>query len=173
METSNYNSVFLNPIYEDNSDFLSDGIYLWVMHWKNTPPHLACSENGRYYSLSTNGIKKDVDATMQFRILRQKNIPSFFVRIREAARPINAAFGSEFSLHDRKTSCLTPINAYFLSDYSNIRLVSDLLGVLKRTSKIISAHSISSSEGFCGIRNYTVEDVQKHIENLLHHEVIE
>jgi len=165
-ETSNYSIVFSEPIHEQHDDFLKEGFFLWIMDWEKTPPHLGCSWNDTYYSLSVKGVQNNKELKIQFRLLKQQNIPSFFVKISDFKENPKSVFTTDsWGLNDEIT-CLNPLLKVLGNTHSNIERVADLLKEIQLENRILSIHLVDSPKDWCGIRDYSKETVLEYIKNL-------
>jgi hypothetical protein len=170
-EISNYSIVFSEPIHEQQDDFLKEGFFLWIMNWENIPPHLGCSWNGNYYSLSVKGVQNNTALKIQFRLLKQRKIPSFFVKISDFKENPESIFNTDSWELNHTTTCLTPLLKVIDNPNSNIERVADLLKEIQLENRILSIHLVDSPKDWCGIRDYSKETVVEYIKNLKYDQV--
>lgn len=171
MDISNYSIVFSEPIHEQQDDFLKEGFFLWIMNWEKAPPHLGCSWNGKYYSLSAKGVQNDKDLKIQFRLLKQRKIPSFFVKISDFKENPENVFKSDSWELNHGITCLNPLLKVVGNANSKIDRVADLLKEIQLENRILSIYLVDSPKDWCGIRDYSKETVLEYIKNLKYDKV--
>ena len=154
---------------------LLNGVWIVLHKVKRIPPHLALLVNGKYFSLSVNGLEKNLDALNVFNISVQKKANDVFIKIKgENADVILAdtCYSNDLHLNDGSLTCLVPLKL-FLEKYTGISLVNAnyIFEVIKTNGieieKVMQLNADALMEGnSLFLPAYTMEEIRNCIGKL-------
>ena len=166
MDTSKFDFTFdhlkIIPEFKEN-----DGVWLWIFHVDEVPPHVGISQGNFFYSLKSNG-KDDLPVIKVLEIIENKEIKSILLNINFTIKTVGIyqAFAQYNKAENLMTSCLAPIKNV-LSAPENILKLSDLLFFLNENNAIAGYRYFNVNKSELGILKYGVEDIERRL-NILH-----
>ena len=166
-EKSTYNWGSKQFIKQPDFSFLNQGMFVWVINWLKTPPHLGMSYNGRYYSVTIHESQVDKPIEGLIRLFEQKSKPVFFVEIAHTIYTNQQVMNDAFSVElDNSTTCIAPINKVLFGDHFRFDTIAQLLRELEQQNLIQHIHIpwYENSEEVT-IESYTKSEVIAFIES--------
>ena len=101
------------------------GTWIILHKVKRVPPHLALIVNGKYFSLSVNGLEKMTDAEQVLTKLELRKSSDVFIQVTgnhtDAEALACQSFADDLNLNDPALTCLVPLK-FFLEKYTGISL---------------------------------------------------
>lgn len=162
---SNYSITNIKPF----DKFESNETYLALIAIDKTPPHLALFSNLKYFSLSSNGVKKGVDANIILNSLNRKSIQCLFLLLSEKLdlKQVSLEF-NKYSHLKKGQSCLNPIKNLLTSSDNNLgnyHYAFDLIPAMYSRNLISDAYKFNYVNSNFEFIQYSQEEIDLAIYN--------
>jgi hypothetical protein len=147
-------------IVHDQFDLVFDqGFYLWIFHADKIPPHIGVSFHGHFYSLKSSGADIDLDAAKVFRLIRDKKLSSFLIKLSKefSKEDIERKFQKYSKAQAGSITCLTPVKEILGVEF--VSKLSELLVELQKEQVLLDVYGYNLPSGLNGIRAYTTADI--------------
>ena len=150
-------------------DFEANSNYLLLLAIDKTPPHLALVSSGKYFSVSSRGVKLGVDAGLILNSLTRKKVSSILIElsIDLSWTTINMEF-SKFECLKNGQSCLLPILGSLATYDNSIRdakFVFELIPILQQKRWMRNIYSIAYNEPSFTMKKYGQNEIDLAIKN--------
>jgi hypothetical protein len=148
--------------------------YLVLIAIDKEPPHLGFITNGKYYSVSTNGVKNGVDAEMIIKSLNKKNVPTILLEIYyNFDNTFLVEYYNSLKPLQENQSCFIPIR-HILSqkdvEFRHAQYVFELIPILIAKDALTSVYHINAEHLMkymtFQLKEYTQEDINAAIKNV-------
>lgn len=156
-------------------DDLKKGTWITLLHARRIPPHVGLIIDGNYNSLTIKGQELNVSIEVLLKLISQRNIEAFFIRLVE-----HPVYSTDYQLRifqetikqfdSVKTSltCLHPVKLFFREFYAlqlhENELLFDFLFRLNANNFIEAFSTQNFSSEILEIPFYTKEKLQSKIE---------
>ncbi len=156
-----------NIVHSDLYSINDDDLILWVLHADKIPPHIGISDQGRFYSLKSNGKDFGVSVCSIKSIIAKKEITSLCFTLKKSAlkKSLEASFQVYENTIPYKITCLKPIKDVL--GFNEPEKLIELLEVLHEEMLIDSVKGVYSNS-FEGIVDYDLEDIHHRLVKLNH-----
>ncbi|UKN01848.1 hypothetical protein K6119_19175 [Paracrocinitomix mangrovi] len=146
----------------------TSGTYLVLVNPENIP-HLVLLHQGKYYSLTYEGVEVGKDFGPYFEKLKRLNKKILFVTIDGLKKDPENVFSKYLFASKEEASCLSPIKELLLED-SNANLIFELMPELYAQKMIgdtfqIGMHDLIE-DGQFNMSKYSKTDVDNYIQSL-------
>lgn len=138
---------------------------IWIWNADKIPPHIGISIGKDYYSLTYRKSEHLLTASM-LKKAKRSAIPLILVEIPMEVIKKDAAI--TFSKYDRAVdgiTCLQPIREVMDLD-RDISQLANLLTYLKSNNLMVQVNGLNLPGNYCGIAEYSMEDILRRISNL-------
>ena len=142
---------------------VSKGVVLWVIHADKIPPHIGLSVDGCFFSLKARG--KDVDVPIKSVVslmnLKKTAFICFCLKDCISKNDVSNSFNFFHNTIPYKITCLEPIKK-ILNEHNSNKIV-ELLFCLDQKERIEGVYGLNLPEGFNGIKDYNLDDINKRL----------
>ncbi|MCH7534581.1 MAG: hypothetical protein IH948_02350 [Bacteroidetes bacterium] len=159
----------------------SQGVYIWLFHADQTPPHLGITINGRYFSLLYNKLICNVDMVNVHRTIKSKDIPTLFVEViqqknieTDYLEIASEIFNEYEDISKTHITCLTPLKRTVEKivnvDLSECNVIFDVLDSLLEAKIELRFHHLFLSKlienDVFEMEHYGLNEVEQRIKKL-------
>ena len=148
-----------------SANYLQNGLFLWVWHPENTPPHIGISTEGKYFSLQLEKLQFGLNVQRLIELVDRKKTSLFWLEIFEDSMTIEKYFKDYQSCVMNNCSCLQPILDIF-EIQKNGAILFDLIDHLESKNSLGKLMHKYLPENFTALKRYTRQDVENHLLSL-------
>lgn len=157
--------MILTASHSLHPNWWEDGNYIVLIEPEKVPPHLAVASNGYWFSISIRGLRIR-SAESVLRSIKEKGLAIALLQPEDPRwnELTTADWKSAFEAHDRVdafVTCFQPIRQVLNAAAGTI---PELLQEWRRDQTSINVYS---DQAEINIQDYTLEDVHRHIQDLL------
>lgn len=123
------------PVTPTNSQELSKGTWLVILHASRIPPHIGIVIDGNYNSLTIKGHELNVNLEVLLKTIQQKKIEALFIQLKkhpvfstDYQKDICQIYIQQFTqVKPDEASCLSPIKLFLQEFYAVTVIENELL----------------------------------------------